>query len=359
MRNPWLVTLLLVSLSLSGCRSGQTRAPQSSGFRPERRAVATLALEKSPTPIVLVVTLTPDPTALAIATAAGQIAATADAATSTAAAQLATSLARATATATVTAASGPQTTSIPTVRPPSPTATARRSSSAARQAAPASRPSATGGASSGQAAANVTTPGQPTVTPGPTEDRSVLAALRGGGFVIYLRHTQTDWSQDPREQAWVADVLASRDESLFQQCDRQRLLSDEGRNQARTIGEAFRRLGIPVGRVLTSPWCRVRDTAQLAFGRGQVATDQLWDSGYLAGEERNRYRDRLRGLLSSPPDGGTNTVLVGHMPQFYDVTGIALNEGEAVVVWPRGDDFRLLNRIPPAGWDELARLSMP
>jgi broad specificity phosphatase PhoE len=54
-------------------------------------------------------------------------------------------------------------------------------------------------------------------------------------------------------------------------CATQRNLSAEGRAHARRIGEAFRKMQIPVGRVLSSPWCRCVETAKLAFGGAEVS----------------------------------------------------------------------------------------
>jgi phosphohistidine phosphatase SixA len=47
---------------------------------------------------------------------------------------------------------------------------------------------------------------------------------------------------------------------------RQRNLTDGGRADARAIGAAIRSLGIPIGEVLASPFCRTRETAELIFG---------------------------------------------------------------------------------------------
>ena len=49
-------------------------------------------------------------------------------------------------------------------------------------------------------------------------------------------------------------------------CATQRNLDDKGRSEARRLGEQFRSRKIQVGAVLTSQWCRTRDTARLAFG---------------------------------------------------------------------------------------------
>ncbi|MFN2114101.1 MAG: hypothetical protein ACK2T6_00170 [Anaerolineae bacterium] len=198
-------------------------------------------------------------------------------------------------------------------------------------------------------------PTAPPPTAEPTADTSVLGALREGGHVIYLRHTLTDWGQNDRELEWINDDKTV-DPGLFADCDRQRLLSGEGRDQARAIGEAFRRLDIPVGQVLTSRWCRTRETADLAFGKGSVSAGKLFDTGYLDdnSEDRKRYRDELRSLMSDRP-GRSNRVIVGHMPQLYDVTGIQLEEAEAAIFRPDGSGFALLvDHIGPGDWDGLA-----
>src|SRR4051812_27033961 len=72
--------------------------------------------------------------------------------------------------------------------------------------------------------------------PAPTVlDASVVALLRQGGYVIYFRHSLTDHSQTDN---FGGDYL---------NCAKQRNLTDEGRNQARAIGAAFKQLQIPVG----------------------------------------------------------------------------------------------------------------
>ena len=85
---------------------------------------------------------------------------------------------------------------------------------------------------------------------------SLVRRLRGGGYVLAFRHAATDFSMTDK----------TRD---LRNCSRQRNLNADGRRQARRIGKAFRRLGIPVGQVLASPFCRTRETARLAFGHAR------------------------------------------------------------------------------------------
>lgn len=171
--------------------------------------------------------------------------------------------------------------------------------------------------------------------------------------MVYLRHGRTDWDQNERELGWVPEML--QDRSLLGQCDRQRLLSDAGREDARAVGAAVGRHGIGVGQVLSSQWCRTRETAELAFGRVDARGDLLFDTGYLApgSAERNAFAEALRRLLSEPVGEGANRFLVGHGPQIDDAARVVLQEGEAVIVRPEGSTFTVLRKVAASGWDGL------
>src|SRR5262245_52600081 len=77
------------------------------------------------------------------------------------------------------------------------------------------------------------------------------AALRGGGHVALLRHAAT--------VGGVGDPPGFR----LDDCATQRNLTDKGRAEARRLGERFRAEAVPVGKLLSSQWCRCRDTATL------------------------------------------------------------------------------------------------
>jgi virginiamycin B lyase len=168
--------------------------------------------------------------------------------------------------------------------------------------------------------------------------------LRHGGYVLAFRHAATDFSmtdstRDPRD------------------CSRQRNLTAEGRRQARSIGRAFRRLRIPVGRVLASPFCRTRETATLAFGRAVTSRTLLSAEFFERERIGERQPARLRQMLASPPRGATNTILVSHNFAIADATGESLAEGEAVLVTPgvgrRG--FEVVSRLEAGEWARLSR----
>jgi virginiamycin B lyase len=177
---------------------------------------------------------------------------------------------------------------------------------------------------------------------------TLVDRLRRGGYVLAFRHAATDFSTTDH----------TRD---LRDCSRQRNLSAAGRRQARNIGRAFRRLDIPVGRVLASPFCRTRQTAHLAFGRLRSSRDLLADRFFASRAAGERQPARLRRLLGTRPPGGTNTVLVSHNFAINDAADVSLAEGEAAVVAPgRGRrGFAIVGRVDANEWAKLAIRSRP
>jgi len=175
----------------------------------------------------------------------------------------------------------------------------------------------------------------------PTEP-SLVDRLRQGGFVIYLRHASTDFSQ------------ADSDLVNLQNCATQRNLTDVGRDQARAMGEAIGALGVPIGDVLSSEFCRTLETAQLAFGR-VTPTRELTSISGLTVAERDRRLEALRVMLATPPADASNTVLVAHQFNLRDAMGVTLEtEGQAAVYRPDGTGGTALTAlVMPYEWKEL------
>ena len=82
-------------------------------------------------------------------------------------------------------------------------------------------------------------------------DEAAWNALRAGGIAIF-RHSNAPGVGDPPGMR-------------LDDCSTQRNLDEEGRVQARRIGDAFRSRNIQLGAVLASQWCRATETAELAF----------------------------------------------------------------------------------------------
>jgi broad specificity phosphatase PhoE len=173
-------------------------------------------------------------------------------------------------------------------------------------------------------------------------DSPLGAHLRRGGVVLVIRHAATDFSKPDRDPVDLKD------------CRTQRNLSAAGRRDARLIGQGARRLQLRIGAVLSSPFCRTRETARLAFGRATVSPALL---NTITADHDAAWRRQIRAarrLLGARPAAGRVTVLVTHGSVVGDVTGHTLEEGETLVFRPFGGGrFRLVGRIVPRRWATL------
>lgn len=174
---------------------------------------------------------------------------------------------------------------------------------------------------------------------GPLAGQELVAALRDGGHVLYLRHTATTRG-------------GADDPATLGDCSRQRDLSEAGRADARGLGEAVRALDVPVDEVVASPFCRTVETARLAFG-DDVETDRALLALAPDGSVPDGTEDALRDLLSEEPEDGRNTVLVGHVSNLALVAPYEPEEGGTIVFRPDGDSFVFVGEVPPQGWQAL------
>jgi hypothetical protein len=176
-----------------------------------------------------------------------------------------------------------------------------------------------------------------------TAKPALTRALQAGGLVLVLRHAATDFSKPDEDPVDLTD------------CATQRNLSQQGRADARAIRRGVRRLDLRVSTVLTSAFCRTRETARIAFGRGTVTPALL---NTITAEHDARWRAQIRSarrLLGTKPPPGTIEALVTHGVVVSDATGLTLEEGETLVLRPLGSSrFKLLGRILPHEWRTLA-----
>ena len=163
------------------------------------------------------------------------------------------------------------------------------------------------------------------------EDESLWASLRAGGHVVLVRHAATE--------PGVGDPPGFR----LDDCGTQRNLSEVGRREAQRLGQSLRAHGVAVAAVLTSPWCRCRDTARLALGREGVVQPAL---GNLFGrpEAEAQQLAQLRALVRRPAAG--NVFMVTHGSTVMAFTGISPGTAEMVVLTPRdGGSFLVAGRL--------------
>ena len=148
----------------------------------------------------------------------------------------------------------------------------------------------------------------------------VADAIRAGGVALLMRHATAPGTGDP-------------DNFRLGDCASQRNLSDEGRAQARRIGAHLASLGLASSAdILTSQWCRCRETATLAFGRAQnwPALNSFLRSRADEPQQRRAVVERIANLKP----GDRPLVLVTHQVMVTAVTGVYPQSGEVVVVAP-------------------------
>jgi phosphohistidine phosphatase SixA len=172
----------------------------------------------------------------------------------------------------------------------------------------------------------------------------LLSELQKGGYVIYFRHTQT-------EKDYADQVKANVDD-----CSTQRVLSEDGVQQALEIGDSFAASEVPVGKVTTSEYCRAWTTAALAFGdyEKDSALNFLPFEDYTD-EQMEQMKANVTPLLTAVPEDGTNDVIVGHDDIFESATGIYPDpQGMAYVLKPDGNGgFEVMANVLPEEWAEL------
>ena len=158
-------------------------------------------------------------------------------------------------------------------------------------------------------------------------------ALKTGGVALLMRHATAPGGGDPPDMR-IGD------------CASQRNLSEAGRLEAQRIGAHLKKLGLVPGEVLSSQWCRARDTAQLAFGRTED-----WEplNSFLRNRETEPAQtSAVLARIARLRRGDRPLVPVTHQLIVTAVTGIFPESGEGVVVAPAGAKVRVIGSIKPA-----------
>jgi len=158
------------------------------------------------------------------------------------------------------------------------------------------------------------------------------AALAKGGHVALIRHGNAP-------PGYGGDPPGFR----LDDCKTQRNLDDAGRAQARALGEAFRKHGVRVDRIVSSPVCRCMETGQLmAVGSVETSWALLPDTG----SSTIRVLE-LEEMVSSWRGPGT-LVLVTHGFTVGRLTGVTLEQAEILVLHPTREKLAV-GRLPRGG----------
>jgi len=125
------------------------------------------------------------------------------------------------------------------------------------------------------------------------------------------------------------------------------------------MGEAVRKLKIPVAQVQTSMFQRAVETAMLmGFGNVTASVDITEGGLVVTPIENNRRAQALRALAATTPPAGNNVVIVTHKPNIMDAFGkdwFDVREGEASVFKPEAGGYKLVARVRAEEWSKLAQ----
>ncbi|TVP92164.1 MAG: histidine phosphatase family protein [Pseudomonadaceae bacterium] len=157
-----------------------------------------------------------------------------------------------------------------------------------------------------------------------------LPAWRDGQAALLMRHAMAPGVGDP---------------AGFQlgDCGTQRNLNAQGRDEARRWGEWLLAHRVEP-RVLTSRWCRARDTAA-GFSVGQVDDFEPLDSFFRRTEQRSTAIQGMRELLAQPSE--RPLLLVSHQVNITALTGLFPASAEVIVIaLPLDGEAQVLGRMP-------------
>lgn len=171
----------------------------------------------------------------------------------------------------------------------------------------------------------------------------LINQLKGGGYVFYLRHGHTD-TQLPDQVPVQLD-----------NCDSQRPLTEQGRQQMARVGQALHDLGLPLDPIISSPFCRTLESTEMAFPKQDYQVEKLlMYTAALTSEEKEPIIYRTHELISKPQPEGSNRVLVAHAPNLAELIDYFPPEGSLVIFKPLGDEgFKYLASIYLDDWAQL------
>tara|TARA_B100000989_G_C19429174_1_gene422234 strand:- start:269 stop:826 length:558 start_codon:yes stop_codon:yes gene_type:complete len=148
-------------------------------------------------------------------------------------------------------------------------------------------------------------------------NKKLIDQLDDGGKLIFIRHAYAPGSGDPNN-------------FNLDDCSTQRNLSKEGRKQAEYIGEFFRNNKIKIEKVLSSEWCRCKETAQIAFKN--FSSNSFLNSFYSSKFAKNKNM-QIEALIEyiKKFESDKNLILVTHYVLISEVLNYGTSSGEIVV----------------------------
>ena len=141
--------------------------------------------------------------------------------------------------------------------------------------------------------------------------------LKDGNKLVFIRHSYAPGNGDPTN-------------FKLNDCSTQKNLKHEGIIQSQKIGQLFSRNKIKVDKVLSSEWCRCKDTAQFAFNEYTTfdALNSFYDSRFEKNKDK-QIRDLKNYILNW--NSKKNLVLVTHFVVISEIFNISASSGEIII----------------------------
>ena len=148
-------------------------------------------------------------------------------------------------------------------------------------------------------------------------NKKLINQLEDGGKLIFIRHAYAPGNGDPNN-------------FNLNDCSTQRNLNSNGRKQAKDIGNFFRENKIKIYKVLSSEWCRCKETADIAFK--DFSTNSFLNSFYSAKFRKNKDK-QVKALNNYVKKfkGNKNLIFVTHYVLISEVLNYGTSSGEIVI----------------------------
>tara|TARA_B100000941_G_scaffold100598_1_gene70358 strand:- start:30 stop:581 length:552 start_codon:yes stop_codon:yes gene_type:complete len=159
-------------------------------------------------------------------------------------------------------------------------------------------------------------------------DENIVEILKKNNNIVFIRHSLAPGNGDP--------------ENLnLNDCKTQRNLSTEGIIQSKKIGNFFKKNNIKIGKVLSSEWCRCKDTSFYAFTKYSTfnGLNSFYDPIFY--ENKKNQIKSLKKFVKNW-DGKSNLILVTHYVVILEMLNLGASSGEIIVT---NKDYKILGRI--------------
>ena len=145
----------------------------------------------------------------------------------------------------------------------------------------------------------------------------LIKSLKESNKFIFIRHSIAPGSGDPIN----FDIL---------DCSTQRNLNYLGINQSKKIGQFFLKNNIKIDKVISSQWCRCKETALIAFKKFTTKSflNSFYDKKFI--KNKDKQINELNEYIKNSKNEG-NVVFVTHYVVISELLNIFPNSGEAII----------------------------